>query len=70
MQGRKSDSHLMVIVARGDWTQGLIDDPPKHLWVRSFRFAGLPYTARMLNSFIFVATGPCGPCAALHGHAD
>ena len=55
--GPRSEAHLMVIVARGDWTQGLIDDPPKHLWVRSFRFAELPYTARMHARFIFVATG-------------
>ena len=55
--GPKSDEHLMVVVARGDWTRGLIADPPKHLWVRAFRFAGLPYTARMLDSFVWVATG-------------
>ena len=57
LSSRGSDSHLMVIVARGDWTHGLITDPPKHLWVRTFRFADLPYTARMLHSFVFVATG-------------
>lgn len=55
--GPASNSHSMLIVARGDFTCGLVTDPPSFLWVRCFRFAGLPFCVRMYKSVVAVATG-------------
>ena len=55
--GPESGSHCMTVVVRGDFTRKLAEDPPTHLWVRTFRFAGLPYTGRMYSSILVLATG-------------
>ncbi|XP_058103603.1 adenylate-forming reductase 03009-like [Magnolia sinica] len=56
--------HLMLAGAVGDFTKSLIADPPKHLWVRSLHFAGLPYLVNMYQRVVLVATGS-GICVFL-----
>ncbi|KAH7908903.1 hypothetical protein BJ138DRAFT_302359 [Hygrophoropsis aurantiaca] len=52
-----SGEHSMYIVGQGDFTRGLIADPPTYLWTRSFKFVGLPYMASFYRSGVYVVTG-------------
>ena len=47
----------MCVVGQGDFTRGLVSDPPTHLWTRSFNFAGLPYMTSLYRSGLYVVTG-------------
>jgi hypothetical protein len=58
------EEHMMLAGAVGDFTRGLVSDPPTHLWVRGFRFAGLPYLINMYKKVVVVATGS-GICVFL-----
>ncbi|XP_073006557.1 adenylate-forming reductase 03009 [Typha latifolia] len=58
------DSHMMLAGAVGDFTRGLVSAPPRHLWVRGVRFAGLPYLVNMYQRVVLVATGS-GICVFL-----
>ncbi|GJM93928.1 hypothetical protein PR202_ga10525 [Eleusine coracana subsp. coracana] len=58
------DTHAMLAGAVGDFTQGLISDPPSSLWVRNVHFAGLPYLLNMYRRATMVATGS-GICVFL-----
>uniref|UniRef100_A0A0E0JL48 Uncharacterized protein n=1 Tax=Oryza punctata TaxID=4537 RepID=A0A0E0JL48_ORYPU len=60
--GRRT--HAMLAGAVGDFTRGLITDPPTHLWVRGLHFAGLPYLISMYRRATMVATGS-GICVFL-----
>ena len=51
------ESHMMLAGAVGDFTRGLVSDPPSHLWVRGVHFAGLPYLINMYGRALLVATG-------------
>ncbi|KAF0898617.1 hypothetical protein E2562_008200 [Oryza meyeriana var. granulata] len=57
-------THAMLAGAVGDFTRGLVTDPPSHLWVRGVRFAGLPYLINMYQRAAMVATGS-GICVFL-----
>jgi len=55
-----SNTHLfidMVIGVQGDWTQGIISDPPTHLYTREMKFAGLPYLSSLYRKGIIICTG-------------
>jgi hypothetical protein len=58
------DMHAMLAGAVGDFTRGLISDPPARLWVRGVHFAGLPYLLNMYRRATMVATGS-GICVFL-----
>ncbi|KAJ3704168.1 hypothetical protein LUZ61_007873 [Rhynchospora tenuis] len=58
------ETHLMLAGAVGDFTKGLVADPPSHLWVRGVHFAGLPYLVNMYQRVVLVATGS-GICVFL-----
>ncbi|XP_047057180.1 adenylate-forming reductase 06235-like [Lolium rigidum] len=58
------DTHSMLAGAVGDFTRGLVSDPPSHLWVRRVHFAGLPYLISMYQRVTMVATGS-GICVFL-----
>eukprot|EP01018_Ginkgo_biloba_P000866 Gb_06902 [translate_table: standard] len=58
------DEHMMLAGAVGDFTRGLVSDPPTHLWVRCLHFAGLPYLINMYEKVVVVATGS-GICVFL-----
>uniref|UniRef100_A0A0E0MZ80 Uncharacterized protein n=1 Tax=Oryza rufipogon TaxID=4529 RepID=A0A0E0MZ80_ORYRU len=60
--GRRT--HAMLAGAVGDFTRGLVADPPTHLWVRGVHFAGLPYLIGMYRRATMVATGS-GICVFL-----
>ena len=52
-----SKEHYMCIVAQGDFTRGLIADPPIYLWTRKFKFVGLPIVTSLYASGIYIVTG-------------
>ena len=54
---RHATSHLMIVSAVGDFTQGLISTPPAELYVRAVKFLGLPYSLQSYNRAVIVATG-------------
>ncbi|KAJ7514864.1 hypothetical protein O6H91_23G063600 [Diphasiastrum complanatum] len=53
--GRKR--HTIIAGAVGDFTKGLVKNPPEYLWVRTFYFTGLPYLVNLYNRVLLVATG-------------
>ncbi|KAF9516669.1 hypothetical protein BS47DRAFT_1292070 [Hydnum rufescens UP504] len=52
-----SGEHCMYVVGQGDFTRGLIADPPSHLWTRQYKFVGLPYMCSFYRSGLYVCTG-------------
>ncbi|KAL1821609.1 hypothetical protein DCAR_0418037 [Daucus carota subsp. sativus] len=58
------DEHMMLAGAVGDFTMSLVSNPPTHLWVRTFHFAGLPYLINLYRRVVLVATGS-GICVFL-----
>ncbi|OIW20795.1 hypothetical protein TanjilG_23175 [Lupinus angustifolius] len=56
--------HMMLAGAVGDFTKSLITTPPKHLYVRTMHFAGLPYLVNLYQRVLLVATGS-GVCVFL-----
>ncbi|KAL1537801.1 adenylate-forming reductase-like protein [Salvia divinorum] len=56
--------HMMLAGAVGDFTRSLVTSPPRRLWVRGVRFAGLPYLTNMYGRVLLVATGS-GICVFL-----
>ena len=53
----------LTISRAGDWTGKLIDDMPKHLWVKGITTAGVGNVDKLFKKVIWVATGSgIGPC--------
>ncbi|KFA71459.1 hypothetical protein S40288_08015 [Stachybotrys chartarum IBT 40288] len=56
-EGRKSGCHYMVCGVQGDFTKGLVSDPPKTVWTRQLKFAGVGHASAMFKRGIRVCTG-------------
>jgi len=58
-------NEFSLIVSRaGDWTSGVIDNPPTKLWVRGIPTHGVLRIVPLFRRMILVATGSgIGPCA-------
>ncbi|KIP03712.1 hypothetical protein PHLGIDRAFT_25971 [Phlebiopsis gigantea 11061_1 CR5-6] len=56
-EGIESNAHYIIAGVQGDWTRGLITDPPKFLYTREMKFAGLPYLAHFFRRGIAICTG-------------
>lgn len=53
----------LAISRAGDWTSRLIDDKPRHLWVKGIPTAGVGNIDRLFTKVVWVATGSgIGPC--------
>lgn len=53
----------LTISRAGDWTSRLIDDKPRHLWVKGIPTAGVGNIDRLFTRVVWVATGSgIGPC--------
>ncbi|KXJ85644.1 integral membrane protein-like protein TmpA [Microdochium bolleyi] len=61
----KQEGFSVIISNAGDWTNRLITDPPRELWVRRTPTRGVLAIAPMFKSIVLVATGsgiaPCLP---------
>lgn len=55
--GPDSDWHMLVVIALGDFTKELINDPPTHLFTRRLKAVGGPYMIPMYHRVLIVATG-------------
>ncbi|KAL2753549.1 hypothetical protein ACRALDRAFT_1035914 [Sodiomyces alcalophilus JCM 7366] len=56
-EGRKSGCHYMICGVQGDFTRALVDDPPKTVWTRELKFAGVGHASAMFKRGIRVCTG-------------
>ncbi|KIM29823.1 hypothetical protein M408DRAFT_67200 [Serendipita vermifera MAFF 305830] len=56
-EGIESGCHYMVVGVQGDWTRGIVSDPPTHLYTREMKFSGLPYLSSLYKKGIMICTG-------------
>ncbi|AEO60343.1 hypothetical protein MYCTH_2068307 [Thermothelomyces thermophilus ATCC 42464] len=56
-EGRKSGCHYMICGVQGDFTRNLVADPPKTLWTRELKFAGVGHASAMFKRGIRICTG-------------
>ncbi|QRV78335.1 nonribosomal peptide synthetase [Ceratobasidium sp. AG-Ba] len=56
-EGTNSPYHYMVCGVQGDFTRGLVEDPPKYLWTRELKFAGVSNTSTLYRRGIRICTG-------------
>lgn len=62
----KINGFSVVVSNAGDWTNKIIKNPPKKLWIRGYPLHGLLYTSRLFKRIVVVATGSgIGPCLSL-----
>ncbi|RBQ68299.1 hypothetical protein VDGD_21599 [Verticillium dahliae] len=48
-EGRKSGCHYMICGVQGDFTKGLVADPPKTVWTRELKF-GMAHRSRLFTN--------------------
>ncbi|KAG8967116.1 hypothetical protein FRC03_010671 [Tulasnella sp. 419] len=56
-EGKDAKYHYMVCGVQGDFTRGLVENPPTHLWTRELKFAGVSNTSTLYKRGIRIATG-------------
>ncbi|KAH6649464.1 hypothetical protein F5144DRAFT_634978 [Chaetomium tenue] len=56
-EGRKSGCHYMICGVQGDFTKDLVADPPKTVWTRELKFAGVGHASAMFKRGIRICTG-------------
>ncbi|KAL2205442.1 hypothetical protein CC79DRAFT_1310751 [Sarocladium strictum] len=56
-EGRKASCHYMICGVQGDFTKGLVADPPKMVWTRELKFAGVGHASAMFKRGIRICTG-------------
>ncbi|KAF2030896.1 hypothetical protein EK21DRAFT_111563 [Setomelanomma holmii] len=56
-QGRKADCHYMICGVQGDFTKNLVANPPKTVWTRELKFAGVGHASAMFKRGIRICTG-------------
>lgn len=69
----KSQPGFSVIISKaGDWTNSVIQNPPKQIWIKEVPQYGVLWNATMFARPLIVATGSgIGPCLGLfHGYPD
>ncbi|KAF2636249.1 hypothetical protein P280DRAFT_460074 [Massarina eburnea CBS 473.64] len=55
--GRKSKEHYMICGVQGDFTKDLVKNPPKTVWTRELKFAGVGHASAMFKRGIRICTG-------------
>ncbi|KAF9652439.1 hypothetical protein BDM02DRAFT_3088819, partial [Thelephora ganbajun] len=56
-EGKHAKHHYLICGVQGDFTKGLVNDPPTHLWTRQLKFAGISNTSTIYKRGIRVCTG-------------
>ncbi|KAE8447518.1 hypothetical protein EG329_010648 [Mollisiaceae sp. DMI_Dod_QoI] len=56
-EGTKSPYHYMICGVQGDFTKSLVVDPPKTVWTRELKFAGVGHASAMFKRGIRICTG-------------
>ncbi|KAF8714565.1 hypothetical protein RHS03_00342, partial [Rhizoctonia solani] len=56
-EGKDAKHHYMVCGVQGDFTRGLVNDMPTHIWTREVKFAGVGNTSTLYRRGIRICTG-------------
>lgn len=56
-EGRKAKYHYMICGVQGDFTKGIVTNPPKMVWTREMKFAGVGHASAMFKRGIRICTG-------------
>ncbi|KAF8892609.1 hypothetical protein BD779DRAFT_1436875 [Infundibulicybe gibba] len=56
-EGRDAKYHYMIAGVQGDFTKSLVNDPPKTIWTRELKFAGVSNTSTLYTRGIRICTG-------------
>ncbi|KAF9012494.1 hypothetical protein BDQ17DRAFT_1419878 [Cyathus striatus] len=56
-EGKHSNKHYLICGVQGDFTRGLVENPPTHIWTRELKFAGVSNTSTLYRRGIRVCTG-------------
>ncbi|TRM69136.1 hypothetical protein BD626DRAFT_543984 [Schizophyllum amplum] len=56
-EGKNSDAHYLVAGVQGDFTRGLVENPPTHLYTRELKIAGISNTSTLYRRGVRVCTG-------------
>ena len=56
-EGTHAKYHYLICGVQGDFTRGLVNDPPSHLWTRQLKFAGVSNTSTLYKRGVRVCTG-------------
>ncbi|KAH8107206.1 hypothetical protein BXZ70DRAFT_885318 [Cristinia sonorae] len=56
-EGTHAKYHYMICGVQGDFTRSLVNDPPKTLWTRELKFAGVSNTSTLYKRGIRICTG-------------
>lgn len=55
-EGRKAPCHYMICGVQGDFTKGLVDNPPKTVWTRELKFGTFSYVAILIRTAFHILT--------------
>ncbi|KAF8497085.1 hypothetical protein F5888DRAFT_1613896 [Russula emetica] len=56
-EGTHAEYHYMICGVQGDFTRGLVNDPPRTLWTRELKFAGVSNTSTLYKRGVRICTG-------------
>ncbi|KAH9028099.1 hypothetical protein EDB85DRAFT_1892674 [Lactarius pseudohatsudake] len=56
-EGTHSKYHYMICGVQGDFTRSLVNDPPRTLWTRELKFAGVSNTSTLYKRGVRICTG-------------
>ncbi|EJD52904.1 hypothetical protein AURDEDRAFT_157458 [Auricularia subglabra TFB-10046 SS5] len=56
-EGTHAKYHYMICGVQGDFTRSLVNDPPKTLWTRELKFAGVSNTSTLYHRGVRICTG-------------
>ncbi|KZT65479.1 hypothetical protein DAEQUDRAFT_716552 [Daedalea quercina L-15889] len=56
-EGTHAKYHYLVCGVQGDFTRSLVNDPPKYIWTREVKFAGVSNTSTLYKRGIRICTG-------------
>ncbi|KAG5639481.1 hypothetical protein H0H81_001603 [Sphagnurus paluster] len=56
-EGKDAKEHYLICGVQGDFTKALVNNPPKRLWTRQLKFAGVSNTSTLYKRGIRVCTG-------------
>ncbi|PFH52373.1 hypothetical protein AMATHDRAFT_139898 [Amanita thiersii Skay4041] len=56
-EGKHAKYHYMIAGVQGDFTRSLVQDPPKTIWTRELKFAGVSNTSAIYKRGVRVCTG-------------
>ncbi|KAI6036649.1 hypothetical protein BKA83DRAFT_85445 [Pisolithus microcarpus] len=56
-EGTHAKYHYLICGVQGDFTKSLVNDPPKMIWTRELKFAGVSNTSTLYKRGIRICTG-------------